>query len=404
MKAGSGSPAECIARRCGAVRPGRPLREDPTDSQPTGRVGARVSAVPGPDSLRESGSSGRFRSPGQTTPQDWAALTAWVARRGHTLDASGVRQFAGGKANLNYLVRLDGQAAVFRRPPAGPIAEGANDMAREWRVLSQLPAGFPLAPTGLLYCDDLTVLGAPFQLIEYRDGLVIGPQLPMGLPADAPARLTTTLVDAMSALHRVDPDEVGLGDLGRPDQFLERQLAGWTRRAQAVWPDGLPAVVNDLTTRLGNHIPRPAGVSLLHMDLKLDNMLVDPHDLSPNAIIDWDMTTRGCPLFDLAVLVSYWMEPGDPWQVRAVDQMPTTAPGFGTREQVTAAYFAAAQMEPRPLTWHLACARFRLAIAWMQLYRKWQSGDLIGSEYADFENIAMAVLDWTATQFTKGET
>ncbi|WP_078315488.1 phosphotransferase family protein [Mycobacterium sp. D16Q16] len=344
-----------------------------------------------------------FRATAETTPQDWAALSAWATRQGRTLDTATARQFAGGKANLNYLVTLDGQRAVFRRPPAGPIAEGANDMAREWRVLSRLNDGFTLAPRGLSYCDDLDVLGAPFQFLEYREGLAIGGELPQGLPGDAPERITATLIEAMTSLHRVQPESVGLGELGKPEGLLDRQLTGWTRRAHAVWPEGLPGVVTKLTSQLERQIPEPAGVSLLHMDLKLDNMLVDRETLSPNAVIDWDMTTRGCPLFDLAILVSYWMEQGDPAAVRAVHQMPTTTPGFGSRRDVIDAYFAAAGTQPRPLHWHVACARLRLAVAWMQLYRKWQSGDLIGAGYADFENIAMSVLDWAATQFTEGE-
>lgn len=344
-----------------------------------------------------------FRATAETTPQDWTALSAWVTRQGHTLDALSARQFAGGKANLNYLLTLDGRPAVFRRPPAGPIAEGANDMAREWRVLSRLNAGFTLAPQGLLYCDELDVLGAPFQFLEYREGLVIGGELPTGLPDDAPARISSTLIDAMTLLHAVAPEAVGLGDLGKPVGFLERQLTGWTRRAHAVWPEGLPEVVTKLISQLEQQIPEPAGVSLLHMDLKLDNMLVDRETLSARAVIDWDMTTRGCPLFDLAILVSYWMEQSDPAAVRAVHQMPTTTIGFGSRRDVIEAYFAAAGTRPRPLHWHVACARLRLAVAWMQLYRKWQSGDLVGAGYANFEDIAMAVLDWTATQFTEGE-
>lgn len=344
-----------------------------------------------------------FRATAQTTPQDWTALTAWVRGRGHELDALAVRQFAGGKANLNYLVTLDGRPAVFRRPPAGPIAEGANDMAREWRVLSRLGVGFPLAPKGLLYCDDLDVLGASFQLLEFREGIAIGGELPAGLSGDAPERLTGTLIEAMTSLHAVDPASVDLAELGRPTGFLERQLGGWTRRAGAVWPDGLPPAARELTVRLGEHIPEPAGVSLLHLDLKFDNMLIDPKTLAANAIIDWDMATRGCPLFDLAIALSYWMEPGDPAEVRAVNQMPTTAVGFDNRADVIARYFQASGTAVRPLHWHVACARFRLAIAWMQLYRKWQSGDLIGAEYANFEDLAIAVLDWAASQFNEGE-
>jgi aminoglycoside phosphotransferase (APT) family kinase protein len=120
-------------------------------------------------------------------------------------------------------------------------------------------------------------------------------------------------------------------------------------------------------------------------------------------VIDWDMATRGCPLFDLAILTSYWMEPGDPTAVRAVNQMPTTTTGFASRRDVIDSYFTVAGMRPRPLHWQVACARLRLGVAWMQLYRKWQCGDLVGAGYADFEDIAMAVLSWAATQFTEGE-
>ena len=308
-------------------------------------------------------------------------------------------RFAGGLANFNYRITLDGGPAVLRIPPPGPAAEGANDMAREWRVLSRLHAGFPLAPRGLLFCDDPAVLGRPFQLIEFRDGIAIGGATPPGLPADAAQRLTSALLDSMAALHALDPATVGLGDLGKPAAFLARQVAGWARRSDAVWPEGPPPDVIAMIAWLRGNAPADApSATLLHMDPKLDNLLVDPVTLAPVALIDWDMATRGDPLFDLAVLLSYWIEPGDAAPLHALAQLPTLEAGWPTRTEVAQAYFKRVGTTPAPLAFHLTLARLRLGVAWMQLYRRWRSGQLTGDRYAGFEDLADAILAHAADQ------
>jgi aminoglycoside phosphotransferase (APT) family kinase protein len=358
----------------------------------------------------------RFRPPEATVAQPWDRVAAELARHGLHLDTDvAPRQFAGGLANLNYLVSVDGSATVLRRPPPGPSAEGANDMAREWRVLSRLGAGYPLAPRGVHFCTDTGVLGAQFQLLEYRDGVTVGATLPAALAAAAPpgtaaarlgpldtatvpGQLTSTLLTAMAALHALDPAVVGLGELGRPEGFLGRQVEGWARRAAAVYPDGLPAAATAVIGWLRHAVADvPAGeVRLIHCDFKFDNMLVDPVTLAPVAVLDWDMTTRGDPLFDLAVLLSYWIEPDDPPALHELRQVPSLEPGFPRREQVAAAYFDAAGRPPAELGFHLALARLRLAIAWMQLYRRFADDPVAGPRYAGFARIADAVLRWTA--------
>ena len=360
-----------------------------TPDPPAGRHAAGGGAAPAPTGLKDAARS---------VPQDWRRLGDWLAGQGRRLDLSQPpRQFSGGVANLNYLVSVDGEWAVLRRPPAGSLAEGANDMGREARVLSRLCERYPLAPRCLAFCSDAAVLGAPFQLLEFRPGVAVGSELPaslLGRP-DAPARLTECLVAAMSELHALDPASVGLDDLGRPEGFLRRQVEGWARRCRAVYDDAPPPAATALIDILRRHDWPESDTSLIHGDFKFDNMLLDVELIEPVAVIDWDMATRGDPLFDLAVLLSYWVEPGDPTEVHGLRQVPSLSPGFTTRGEVAASYFTHAGIPPVALTAHLALARLRLAIAWQQLYARHVRGIFTDPRYAEFGRLAAAFLIWT---------
>ena len=333
---------------------------------------------------------------------DLDRLAAWLPSEGLAL-APGARlqPLGGGIANRNERINLATGPAVLRRPPPGLLAAGASDMAREARVLRALAPHFGLAPRLIAFCDDETVLGTKFQLLEWRDGIAIGGTLPAGL-GDGVALVDTTL-HAMAALHALDPAAVGLGDLGKPDGFFARQLKGWRARAEAVWPDGLPDDAAALIASLAAAVPaEPADAVLLHMDLKPDNLLVDPATLHPRAMIDWDMATRGPRGFDLAILLSYWIEPGDPSAVHMLQAVPSLTPDWPGRAGVAARYQAISGHDVGDLVWPLALARLRLAVAWMQLYRKWQRGEMTGTRYQGFEPLALAILAHALDQFTKG--
>jgi aminoglycoside phosphotransferase (APT) family kinase protein len=336
-------------------------------------------------------------------PQDWAAIAGWLAGHGHALDLGHLpRQFAGGLANLNYLVRLDGAPAVFRRPPAGALAHGASDMAREARMLAALHPVFPLAPRLLAFCDDRAVIGVDFQLIEYRRGIAIGGTLPKPLgPADG-RWLLEALVKALAGLHALVPGAHGLGHLGKPAGFAARQLNGWTKRAEVAFAADAPPALGPLLGRLAAAVPPDPPAALLHMDAKFDNLLVDPMARNATALIDWDMGTLGAPAFDLAVLLSYWIEREDPVDTHALAAVPSLTPGFPRRRDAIAAYAAASGGVPPDLGWYLALARLRLATAWMQLYRLWQQGALVGDRYAGFDALAAAILAQACHRF--GET
>jgi aminoglycoside phosphotransferase (APT) family kinase protein len=341
----------------------------------------------------------RFLDPDFTVPQPWDRLAAHLAGHGLVLDLGvAPRQFATGLANQNYRVSINGEMAVLRRPPPGPMAEGANDMGREYRVLSRLGAAYSLAPKGLYYCEDTDVLGAPFQLIEFRDGVAIGSRLPEPLAArgDAGQVLTGALVEAMTTLHAVDPEAVGLGRLGRPDGFLGRQVEGWGRRAHAAYPDDPPAEIDVIVGWLRKQVPASSRSSLLHNDFKFDNMLFELEPLRSVAVVDWDMCTLGEPLFDLAVLLSYWPDHDDPPGIKRLDQVPSLEPGFPGRGEVTAAYFEAAGRRPEDLSFLLVLTRFRLAIVWAQLYNLHLRGASNNPKAGGFGEISRELLAWIA--------
>jgi aminoglycoside phosphotransferase (APT) family kinase protein len=280
---------------------------------------------------------------------------------------------------------------VLRRPPLGPVAPGAHDMRREHRVLSVLHRRFPLAPPSLLLCEDETVIGAVFHVLERRHGFAIWEDMPPEL-AERPElnrRIGLALVDALADLHRVVPDEIGLGDLGRPEGFLERQLAGWTRRwhmalalpEQQQAEDGMAPVLK----WLGERLPQPRAASLVHNDYRLDNVLLDTEDPGHIvAVLDWDMCTQGDPLGDLGYLLNYWVEPGDPPEWREIAAMPTWRPGFPSRSEATLRYAERTGFEIADIRWYEVFAAFKLAVIIQQIYIRWLRGQTQDERFRDY--------------------
>ncbi|MBX9641410.1 MAG: phosphotransferase family protein [Mycobacteriaceae bacterium] len=331
------------------------------------------------------------------SPQNWAALSVWLRGRGMVLDAVEPRQFANGLANLNYLISVDGRLVVLRRPPGGQLAEGASDMAREFRVLSRLHAHYRRAPQAIAFCEDASVLGSPFQLIEYRPGTVVSDSVPEQLAAIPTARLADEFVTALAELHSIDLDDHReLAELGRPEGFIARQIKGWNRRAHNAFGGSPPTMVEHIVSWLSAAAPEPSTKpTVLHNDFKFDNVIFDASGAAA-AVIDWDMSTLGDPLFDLGVTLSYWAQADDPDVIHELRLAPSLQPGFPDRNALAAQYFAAAGREAVPVGFYLALGRLRLAIAWQQLFVLHQRGALVGPKYAAFNRIATSLLTVTA--------
>lgn len=340
-----------------------------------------------------------LRSAEDSRPLDWTAIARNLAAGGLAMESGfRPRQFASGLANLNFLLRVDGDWAVLRRPPDGPLPPGANDMAREHRILSRLWQALPLAPRSLHLCADPAVAGAPFQILEFRPGIVLRGDSTAPLPAapETGARLSQMLVETLAAIHAVDPQAVGLETLGRPQGFFARTAAGWIGRAERMADGPLSPTVAALAQWLdGAKVPDSAAPTLLHNDFKLDNLLVDAATLTPTAVVDWDMGTRGDPLFDLATLLSYWTEPGDPPAMHALAQMPTAGPGFLSRAEAATAYARATGRSLAQLKPYRVLTMLKLGVVFQQLHARHRNGETADPRYAGFGRLADGLFDFT---------
>jgi aminoglycoside phosphotransferase (APT) family kinase protein len=298
-----------------------------------------------------------------------------------------VRQFGGGAANLTYLLDYGENQYVLRRPPLGPVAPGAHDMSREYRVLSVLYQIFPLAPRAFLFCDDSSVAGAPFFIMERRRGIVVRRSLPgeyTEIP-DAPRRMSEALVDALAAFHAVDYEALGLENLGKPVGFIERQVDGWYKRWQAAKTDDLAEMVA-VYQWLKDNLPATAQATLVHNDYKLDNVMLavdDPGRMV--AIFDWDMCTLGDPLADLGALLTYWSEPDDPPYLQAAAMMPVGDRRFMTRDEIVQRYAEKGGRDVSNIDFYHVLGLFRLVVIIAQIFIRYKRGQTKDERFAAFE-------------------
>ena len=328
-------------------------------------------------------------TPGETPPElaevrageelDWVSLEPYLRSAIDDLDGPmTVLQFPNGSANLTYLLRFGSTELVLRRPPFGVIAPGAHDMKREFRVLSRLWRIFDRAPRAFVFCDDRSVIGSDFVVMERRVGEVIRGAVPpsMARHAEVGRRVGFALVDAMADLHLIEPDEHGLGDLGKPLGFVERQVSGWQSRWQLVRPEHGPTTMDQVAERLGARIPMSARVSIVHNDLKLDNCQFSPDDPDRvTAIFDWDMTTLGDPMVDLGTLLNYWPDPADPPDAARASQEGLLTIGLPTRAELVERYAARTGIDVSDAGWFEAFALWKTGVVVQQLHNRWLRGE-----------------------------
>jgi len=337
------------------------------------------------------------------------ALPEWPGARvtEEALDDLEVAQFPSGYSNLTYAVRIPSAARVgsapdteslelvLRRPPFGSDVRGAHDMGREHRILSNLRGVYPKAPRPVLFCDDPSVLGAPFYLMERVRGVILrgDGRASLALDATGRRRLTEAFADAFAELHAVDLEAAGLADLGHPEGYARRQVRGWTERYLAAKTDEVPEVERSAAW-LAEHLPIPpagseaARAALVHNDFKLDNLVLEPPaeaGAGPRivAVLDWEMATVGDPLMDLGSSLAYWIAPDDPVALRhaAVPRL-TAEPGSLSRTELVARYAAASGRSiPDPVP-YFVYGQLKLAGILQQIYVRYRRGATADPRFA----------------------
>lgn len=323
---------------------------------------------------------------------DWAALAAYLrwhlapdAVKGLDLSADmTVSQFPGGHSNLTYLIRFGGAEFVVRRPPLGPVAPRAHDMAREYRWLTALRPVFPLAPRAYLLCDDPSVVGSVFYVMERRRGLVVRHDEPLPLAGnpDARRRVSEALVDALADLHAVDISRGPVAELGKPAGFVRRQVEGWTERWRASRLTEVPEM-DDVAAWLGARIPPdPERPAVVHGDFKLDNVLLDPLDVGHLvAIVDWEMSALGDPLVDLGILVAYWSAAGPD----AHDGLKiTNRPGYLTSDAIVERYAARTGRDVAHTGFYEIFGLFKIAVLVQQIFHRYSRGQTDDPRFTTF--------------------
>ncbi len=310
---------------------------------------------------------------------------------------------AGGRSNLTYAVSDGRRTLVLRRPPLAHVQASAHDMGREYRVISALGSTAVPVPATELLCADPGVLGAPFYLMErspgiaYRrrsDVLALGPH---GL-----RRLVFDLIDTLVTLHAVDPAAVGLGDLGKPAGFNARQLRTWRRQLDGLRSRDLPGI-DRLAEQLARDIPDGPG-ALVHGDYRLDNVLIDGPAGAEHitAVLDWEMSTLGDPLSDLALLLLYADQPllaGDPYeQASAIG----TVPGYPAATEVVARYAQRSGRDVSNLGWYKAFAAFKLAVVLEGVYFRFEHGATLGTGFDGIADMVQPLVDRGLHTLTAG--
>lgn len=286
-----------------------------------------------------------------------------------------VEQFPSGHSNLTYSVTLGGNEMVLRRPPFGSKVKTAHDMGREYHVLSQIHSVYP-APKPLLYCADESVIGAPFYVMERVLGIVLRRNLPSGfsLPPDTARRLSEAFVDNLARLHSLDYNAIGLGPLGKPHGYLERQVKGWIKRYYGSKTDELPEI-EKITSWLTARMPAQSDSTLVHNDYKYDNMVLDADDITRvKAVLDWEMCTLGDPLTDLGTALAYWVNAHDAPDLQMLRWGPSAISGSLTRAELLERYARQTGRDVSNIVFYYVFALFKVAVIIQQIYYRYHLG------------------------------
>ncbi len=296
-----------------------------------------------------------------------------------------IRQFPGGYSNLTYLLETGRGDFVLRRPPFGANIKSAHDMSREYRVLSLLEGVYDKIPRPVLYCDEASVIGAPFYIMERVKGVILRGGIQKKIALDAPLMraISEAAVDNLVTLHKIDIEATGLACLGKPKGYIGRQVEGWVKRYYKAETDKVPAM-DELAEWMKNKQPEDGPAGLIHNDYKYDNLVLHPENLSQViAVLDWEMATVGDPLMDLGTSLAYWTE------LKEAQAMPLAAnylswlPGNLSRMQLVERYAEQSGRQLDDILFYYVYGTFKVGVIVQQIYARYKKGHTRDERFAN---------------------
>lgn len=334
---------------------------------------------------------------------DVRAVDDWLKRSLSNLQgAPRVTQYPGGASNWTYRLEYENQDLILRRPPAGTKAKSAHDMGREFQVQQALRPVFPYVPEMLVYCGDRSVIGTEFYLMRRIPGFIPRARMAGGFPVDPQTarRLCLSLIDRLVELHRVDVKRAGLENLGKGPGYARRQIEGWSARYRKARTWNAPRF-QKVIVWLERQIPEDSGQCVIHNDFRLDNVVLDPADLTRVVgVLDWEMATLGDPLMDLGNSLAYWVEADDDFIARLTRRQPTHLPGMLTRREVVEYYCQRMGIKPDSFAFYEVYGVFRLAAILQQIYYRYYQRQTRNPRFKRFWLIAH-YLEWRCNRIIR---
>lgn len=332
-------------------------------------------------------------------------LRAFLEEKGIARGPVEILQFPGGHSNLTYFIKAGDREMVLRRPPFGNKVKTAHDMGREVRVLSKLCEVYKPAPRPLAYCEDESVLGSPFYLMDRIRGVIVRKSLPRGFTSLRESCFA--LIEGLAELHSIDYAKIGLADFGKPDGYVERQVSGWEKRYEDSKTDDIPDVA-EAAKWLSERTPKSPPATVLHNDWKFDNVIFGLDEtetkLAPTCeivgVLDWEMSTIGDPLMDLGTALGYWVEAGDSDELKAMAFGPTMLEGCPTRRELALRYASLTGRSIDQLPFYLVFALFKTAVVAQQIYSRFKRGVTMDERFGMFI-VAVKILSARAMEIAR---
>lgn len=332
-----------------------------------------------------------------------AAVSAFVKQHVATLQGTmQIKQFRGGASNLTYQLDFENASYILRTAPAGTKAKGAHDMGREYNIMKQLKPVYPYVPDMIAFCNDESIIGRDFYVMEKLVGIIPRANMPRGLeltPVET-KQLCLNVIDKLIELHQVDIQATGLNALGKGTGYAQRQIDGWTERYKKVPTWNVPKC-NYVMDWLKANVPTAERSCLIHNDYRLDNVVLDANNpMKVIGVLDWEMATIGDPLMDLGNSLAYWVQADDDFFMKMIRRQPTHLPGMLTRKQVVQYYCDKMNIQVKDFTFYEVYGLFRLAVIVQQIYYRYHHKQTTNPAFKNFW-LMVNYLNWRCKRLIK---